>query len=82
MEFTFDKVTNALYIQFSREKVKDTEEIGEGIIVDYGENHIVIGIEILNYSQRNINLNEIFQLNAEEIIPMIVQWQYNLPNMH
>ncbi len=73
MEFTFDKVANALYIQFAQEKVKDTEEIGEGIIVDYSENHKVIGIEILNYSQRSINLNEIVRLNPEEIIPMFVQ---------
>jgi len=75
MEFLFDKIANTLYIKFSQEAVKDTEEIGEGIIVDYNENGLVIGIEILNYTGRNINLNEIVQLNAEEIIPMIVQCQ-------
>ncbi len=75
MEVSFDKVANTLYIQFSREPVKETEEISGGIIVDYGENESIIGIEILNYSQRKINLNEIIQLNPEEIIPMIIQWQ-------
>ncbi len=75
MEFSFDKIGNALYIKFSREAVKDSEEIGEGIVVDYGENGMVIGIEVLNYTQKNINLNEIIKLNAEEIIPMIVQYQ-------
>ena len=75
MEFSFDKIANTLYIQFSREAVRDSEEIVEGIIVDYGENCLVIGVEILNYIKRNINLNEIVKLNAEEIIPMIVQCQ-------
>ena len=75
MEFSFDKIANALYIKFSHEAVKDTEEIGEGLIVDYNDNGLVIGIEILNYSNRNINLNDIIKLNAEEIIPMIVQCQ-------
>ena len=36
MEFSFDKVANALYIWFSHEKVKQTKEISKGIIVDYG----------------------------------------------
>ncbi|MHA1491260.1 MAG: DUF2283 domain-containing protein [Promethearchaeota archaeon] len=75
MEFSFDKIANVLYIQFSREKVIETEEIGEGTIIDYGENNHIIGIEILNYTKRNINLNEIIQLNSEEIIPLIVQYQ-------
>lgn len=75
MEFLFDKVANALYIKFSQEAVNDTEEIGEGIIVDYNKNNLVIGIEVLNYTKRNLNLNELIQLNAEEIIPIIVQCQ-------
>ena len=50
-------------------------KINDGIIIDYGENDNVIGIEILNYTERNLNLNEIIHLNADEIIPVIVQWQ-------
>lgn len=73
MEFFFDKIADSLYIQFSREKVKDTEEIQEGIVIDYGENNLVIGIEVLNYTEKNINLNEIISLSAEEIIPLIAQ---------
>ena len=75
MEISFDKVANVLYLQFSHENVKDTEEINDGIIIDYGANDNVIGIEILNYTERNLNLNEIIHLNADEIIPVIVQWQ-------
>jgi len=74
MEISFDKVANVLYLQFSHENVKDSEEINDGIILDYGANDNVIGIEILNYTERNLNLNEIIQLNADEIIPVIVQW--------
>ena len=73
MQISFDKVANALYIQFSQEKVKKTEEIREGIIVDYGKNEDIVGIEILNYNQRKINLNDLIQMNPDEIIPAIVQ---------
>jgi len=73
MQISFDKVANALYIQFSQEKIKKTEEIREGIIVDYGKNEDIVGIEILNYNQRKINLNDLIQMNPDEIIPAIVQ---------
>lgn len=75
MQISFDKVANALYLRFSHENVKDTEEIDDGIIIDYGENDNIIGIEILNYTDRNLNLNEIIKMDADEIVPVIVQWQ-------
>ena len=74
MEFSYDKVADALYLQFSHEKVKDKEEINDGIILDYGEKDNSIRIEILNYTKRNLNLNEIVKMNIDEIIPMIVHW--------
>ncbi len=74
MQISFDKVADVLYLQFSREKVKDSEEIKEGIVIDYGKHDNIIGIEILNYSQRKINLNEIVQMDVDEIIPVIAQW--------
>ncbi len=62
-----------IYLQFSHEKVKNTEEITDGIIIDYGENDNIIKIEILNYIERNLNLYEIIQMGAEEIIPVIAE---------
>ena len=38
IDFSFDKVADALYLKFSHEKVINSDEIEEGIIVDYGEN--------------------------------------------
>ena len=75
MEFSFDKVADALYLRFSYEEVESTEEIDEGLIVDYGKGNHIVGIEILNFSDRKLNLNELIQLHAEEIIPMVVQCQ-------
>jgi len=75
MQISFDKVANALYLRFSQENVKDTEEIDDGIIIDYGENDNIIGIEILDYTDRNLNLNELIKMDADEIVPVIVQWQ-------
>ena len=73
MQFSYDKVANAMNIRFSNEKVRVTEEISEGIIVDYGLEDEIIGIEILNYSKRKLDLNEIVKLDSDEIVPVVIQ---------
>ena len=50
MNFSFDKMANALYIRISSEKISNSDEIVDGIIIDYGKNDNIVGVEILNYS--------------------------------
>lgn len=73
MNFSFDKIANALYIRFSNEKIANSDEVAEGIVIDYGKNEDVVGVEILNFSKRNLNLNDLIQMNIEELIPRLVQ---------
>ena len=73
MEMKYDKVADALSIRLSGEKVVDSEEIKPGLILDYGKKGDLVGIEILNFSHHEINLNEIIRLNPDEIVPNIVQ---------
>jgi len=75
MDFSFDKMANALHIRFSHENVIESDEIVESIIVDYGKEGRIIGIEVLNFKQRKLDLNELIDLNVEEIIPKLVQCQ-------
>ena len=73
MNFSFDKIANALYIRISTEKTSNSDEIAEGIIIDYGKDDSIIGVEILNYSERKLNLNDLIQMNIEELIPRLAQ---------
>ena len=73
MEFSYDKVANALYLRFSNEEIQESDEIAKGIIVDYGKDDRLVGVEILNFTDRNLNLNDLVQKDVEEIIPMIVE---------
>jgi uncharacterized protein YuzE len=75
MDFNYDKMANALYIRFSSEKVVNSDEIANGIIIDYGKNDKVIGVEILNFTDRKLNLNDLVQMNVEELIPRLAQCQ-------
>jgi len=73
MNFSFDKIANALYIRFSSEKVLNSDEIAEGIIIDYGKNENILGVEVLNFTDKNLNLNDLIQMTIEELIPRLVQ---------
>jgi len=78
MQFSYDKVVNAIYIRFSNGNVSTTEEISEGIIVDYGlEDNNIIGVEILNFTKRKINLNEIIKLDSDEVITKLLKRRKN-----
>ena len=59
MNFSFDKKVNALYIRFSSEKISNSDEIADGIIIDYGKSENIVGVEILNFTKRKLNLNDL-----------------------
>ena len=75
MNFSFDKIANALYIRFSSEKILNSDEIAEGIIIDYGKNENIVGVEVLNFIDRKLNLNDLVQMSIEELIPILAQCQ-------
>ena len=72
MEIIYDKVADALSIRLSGEKINESDEIKPGIILDYGQKGDLVGIEVLNFSSRDIDLNQLIQLNPDEIVPSIV----------
>ena len=75
MYFNYDKMANALHIRVSSENIVYSDEIAEGIILDYAINDNIIGVEILNYTGRKLDLNDLIQLNMEELIPRLTQCQ-------
>jgi len=52
MKITYDPKTDAVYIQFQEGEYSISKEISEGIILDYTEEGKVMGIEILEVSQK------------------------------
>ena len=52
MQITYDTQADALYIKFQNGKFKVNKEVQEGIILDIGEEDVLLGIEILEASTR------------------------------
>lgn len=55
MKVKYDKEVDILYIVFSEEKIKESDEEKSGIILDYDKQGSIVGIEILNASKRMKN---------------------------
>ena len=52
MKVRYDKEVDILYIQFTEEKIGESDEDKPGIIIDYNESGNIVGIEVLNASKR------------------------------
>ena len=50
MRVTYDPKYDVLYLKFSEEKIADTVEVAEGVLIDYGEGGEMIGIEVIDTS--------------------------------
>ena len=53
MKLTIDREADALYLELEEGSAVESEELAPGIVVDYDAQNRVVGIEMLNLSQRS-----------------------------
>lgn len=59
MKIKYDKEVDVLYIVFSENKIKESDEEKSGIILDYDKQGSIVGIEIMDASKRMKNLTKV-----------------------
>ncbi len=52
MKVSYDKKVDAAYIQFSDEKIEESDDVFEGMIIDFTADKRIVGIEILDVSKK------------------------------
>lgn len=52
MNIEYEKQSDSMYIKFAQGNYFESNEINEGVILDYDQNGKIIGIEILDASRR------------------------------
>jgi uncharacterized protein YuzE len=52
MNIKFDKETDIVYLRFSDADIAESDEEKPGIIIDYGKDGEVVGIELLDASAK------------------------------
>lgn len=67
MNFHYDKETDSLYIELSSNKGFDSEELADGVVVDYDKDGHIVGLDI-EFASRNFNLSS---LNITGFIPKV-----------
>jgi uncharacterized protein YuzE len=50
MKISYDPKYDVLYLKFTEENVVDTVEVNKGVLIDYGKNGEMVGIEIIKAS--------------------------------
>ena len=67
MKIEYDREVDALYIRIQEKAVSRTKEIEEGINLDIDEDNKIIGLEIINATER-YSQKDIFNLSTENLI--------------
>ena len=57
MKLKIDEKSDALYLRLDESKIIESEEVSPGVVLDFNEHGQVVGIEMLNLSQRSPSLN-------------------------
>ncbi len=52
MRLTIDREADALYLRLDDSEILESEQVSDGIVLDYSENDRVVGVEIWGLSKR------------------------------
>jgi Uncharacterized conserved small protein len=68
MKIEYDREVDALYVRLQEKFVAKTVEVDEGINIDFDEGGKLIGLEILDATERYA-LSDIFNISTENLFP-------------
>ena len=69
MKINCDKATDSLYIHLSDRPSVDSDEVQDGVVLDFDANGALIGIDVQHASQRmDINSLSVFQLPLGQLM--------------
>ncbi len=65
MRVRVDHAADAIYLNLTDRPIKDSEEVADGIVVDYDAEGRIVGIEILDASKRTDDPEVLKQFSFE-----------------
>ena len=66
MKIEYSKDADALYIKLREAKITDSRDIEEGVTVDLDENGHIVGLEILDASER-LDISDLVNISIENL---------------
>ncbi|MBK7005546.1 MAG: DUF2283 domain-containing protein [Burkholderiales bacterium] len=69
MKINYDKATDSLYIHLSDRPSVDSDEVQDGVVLDFDANGALVGIDVQHASQRmDINSLSVSQLPLGQLM--------------
>jgi uncharacterized protein YuzE len=65
MRVRIDQGADAVYVNLTDRAIEGSEEVADGIVVDYDAEGRIVGVEILDASKRTDDPNVLKQLSLE-----------------
>ncbi len=65
MRVRVDQQADAIYLDLTGEKIESSEEVADGIILDYDKAGHMVGIEILDASKKTGGINALRQVSLD-----------------
>jgi len=65
MHVRVDHAADAIYLNLTDRPIKDSEEVADGIVVDYDAEGRIVGVEILDASKRTDDPEVLKQFSFE-----------------
>ena len=69
MRVSYDKETDILYIKFNSREIEESEEIEGRIILDYSPGGLLVGIEVLDATKSDFQLDNYIDFKKAESLP-------------
>ena len=66
MKIEYSKEADAIYVYFKEDFVASSKEVEDGVVIDFDNKGQLIGIEVLDVSQR-FSLSDIVNVNIENL---------------
>ncbi len=57
MIIKYDEVADSIYFIISDEKPCESQEVADGVIIDYGKNDDIVAIEVLKFKKEHRDIN-------------------------
>jgi len=68
MILRYDRFVDALYIKLKEDRTVEGDEVVPGIIIDYNDKCEIVGVEVLQFSKRSIDIKKLITEGIEVLL--------------
>ncbi|ADM28779.1 Protein of unknown function DUF2283 [Ignisphaera aggregans DSM 17230] len=68
MILRYERSVDAFYIKLKEDRIVESDEVAPGIIIDYNDKGEIVGVEVLQFSKRSIDIKKLITEGIEALL--------------